>query len=42
MEYISALGAILVGYVLFVVVFFRFLGLVHKKEAAVLRHAGTR
>jgi hypothetical protein len=42
MEYMSALGAILVGYILFVLVFFRFLGFVHKKEAAIVRHGGNR
>jgi hypothetical protein len=42
MEYLSMLGGILVAYVLFVVGFFRFLGLMHKKEAAVVRHSSSR
>jgi hypothetical protein len=38
MEFISALGAILIGYILFIAVFLRFVRLVHKKEVGMVRN----
>lgn len=42
MEFLPALGVVLGGYVLFVLVFFKFLGIMHRKDASVLRQGGVR
>jgi len=38
MEFLSVLGAILIGYILFIAAFLRFVRLVHKKDVRVVRH----
>jgi hypothetical protein len=42
MEFLPVVALVLGVYAAFVMLFFRFLSLMHKKEQAVVRHGGSR